>query len=374
MEKRLTMIFATLFLCIGMAMAQSKVSGVVTSAEGGEPVVGASVKVVGTNTGTVTNIDGQFQLQIADGAKLEISYIGMQTKTVKATPKMKIVLDPDNQSLDEVMVVAFGTAKKSAFTGSAAVVDAKELSKKVTTNVAESLVGSVAGLQLRGQSGQPGTSAVQGDDPSSGIKIRGIASMYASTNPLVIVDGAPYPGNLSSIPSDDIESVTVLKDAASAALYGARGANGIVMAEPLAGLLSPDLSAEFSCRYVAQIVDALQDDNFLIVYHNCGNNTVKMIDEILSTGVLVMHFGNSIDMAEMMPHIPGDRIAMGNVSPAEHFRNGTPASTRQATLELMEKCAGYPNFVPSSGCDIPPVSPWENIDAFFAAVKEYYTL
>ena len=211
MEKRLTMIFATLFLCIGMAMAQSKVSGVVTSAEDGEPVVGASVKVVGTNTGTVTNIDGQFQLQIADGAKLEISYIGMQTKTVKATPKMKIVLDPDNQSLDEVMVVAFGTAKKSAFTGSAAVVDAKELSKKVTTNVAESLVGSVAGLQLRGQSGQPGTSAVQGDDPSSGIKIRGIASMYASTNPLVIVDGAPYPDNLSSIPSDDIESVTVLK-------------------------------------------------------------------------------------------------------------------------------------------------------------------
>ena len=130
------MIFATLFLCIGMAMAQSKVSGVVTSAEAGDPVVGASVKVVGTNTGTVTNIDGQFQLQIADGAKLEISYIGMQTKTVKATPKMKIVLDPDNQSLDEVMVVAFGTAKKSAFTGSAAVVDAKELSKKVATNVA----------------------------------------------------------------------------------------------------------------------------------------------------------------------------------------------------------------------------------------------
>ena len=235
MEKRLTMIFATLFLCLGMAMAQSKVSGVVTSAEDGEPVIGASVKVVGTNTGTVTNIDGQFQLQIADGAKLEISYIGMRTKTVKATPKMKIVLDPDNQSLDEVMVVAFGTAKKSAFTGSAAVIDSKELSKKVTTNVAESLVGSVAGLQLRGQSGQPGSSAAQGDDPSSGIKIRGIASMYASTNPLVIVDGAPYPDNLSSIPSDDIESVTVLKDAASAALYGARGAAGVIIVTTKSG-------------------------------------------------------------------------------------------------------------------------------------------
>ena len=223
MEKRLTMIFATLFLCIGMALAQSKVSGVVTSSEDGEPVVGASVKVVGTNTGTITNTDGQFTLQVPSaGSKLEISYIGMQPKTVGAKSNMKIVLDPDNQSLDEVMVVAFGTAKKSAFTGSAAVVDSKELSKKVTTNVADALVGSVAGLQIRSQSGQPGSS-------SSGINIRGIASMYASTEPLIIVDGAPYPENLSSIPSDEIESVTVLKDAASAALYGARGAAGVIL-------------------------------------------------------------------------------------------------------------------------------------------------
>ncbi len=135
---------------------------------------------------------------------------------------MKIVLDPDNQSLDEVMVVAYGTAKKSAYTGSAAVVGSEELSKKVTTNVADALVGSVSGLQMRGSSGQPGAS--QGS-----INIRGIASMYAATDPLVIVDGAPYPGNLSSIPTDDIESVTVLKDAASAALYGARGAAGVIM-------------------------------------------------------------------------------------------------------------------------------------------------
>ena len=166
---------ACLFLSLGMALAQTQVSGKVTSSEDGSPVIGASIKVVGTNTGTVTNIDGNFSLNVSANAKLEVSYIGMVTKTVKAAKNMKIVLDSDNHALDEVMVVAFGTAKKSAFTGSAAVVDSKELSKKVTTNVAESLVGSVAGLQLRGQSGQPGTSAVQGDDPSSGIKIRGIA-------------------------------------------------------------------------------------------------------------------------------------------------------------------------------------------------------
>ena len=222
MEKRLMTFIACLFLSIGMALAQTQVSGTVTSSEDGSPVIGASIKVVGTNTGTVTNIDGNFSLNVSANAKLEVSYIGMVTKTVKAAKNMKIVLDPDNQSLDEVMVVAYGTAKKSAFTGSAAVVGSEELSKKVTTNVADALVGSVSGLQMRGSSGQPGAS--QGS-----INIRGIASMYADTDPLVIVDGAPYSASLSNIPTDDIESVTVLKDAASAALYGARGAAGVII-------------------------------------------------------------------------------------------------------------------------------------------------
>uniref|UniRef100_UPI003FEF883B SusC/RagA family TonB-linked outer membrane protein n=1 Tax=Prevotella sp. TaxID=59823 RepID=UPI003FEF883B len=222
MEKRLMTFIACLFLSIGMALAQTQVSGTVTSSEDGSPVIGASIKVVGTNTGTVTNIDGNFSLNVSANAKLEVSYIGMVTKTVKAAKNMKIVLDPDNHSLDEVMVVAYGTAKKSAFTGSAAVVGSEELSKKVTTNVADALVGSVSGLQMRGSSGQPGAS--QGS-----INIRGIASMYAATDPLVIVDGAPYSASLSNIPTDDIESVTVLKDAASAALYGARGAAGVII-------------------------------------------------------------------------------------------------------------------------------------------------
>ena len=222
MEKRLMTFIACLFLSIGMALAQTQVSGTVTSSEDGSPVIGASIKVVGTNTGTVTNIDGNFSLNVSANAKLEVSYIGMVTKTVKAAKNMKIVLDSDNHALDEVMVVAYGTAKKSAFTGSAAVVGSEELSKKVTTNVADALVGSVSGLQMRGSSGQPGAS--QGS-----INIRGIASMYAATDPLVIVDGAPYSASLSNIPTDDIESVTVLKDAASAALYGARGAAGVII-------------------------------------------------------------------------------------------------------------------------------------------------
>lgn len=154
--------------------------------------------------------------------------------------------------------------------------------------------------------------------------------------------------------------------------YKGVGANGVVIAEPVAGLLSPALAEEFSAPYVKEIVDAVQDDEFIVIYHNCGDNTIRMIDSILSTGSAAYHFGNSIDMAEMMTHIPSDIIAMGNVDPAAEFRNGTPESIRRATLEVMAKCCKYPNFVISSGCDIPPMSKWENIDAFFNTVGEYY--
>lgn len=154
--------------------------------------------------------------------------------------------------------------------------------------------------------------------------------------------------------------------------YKRVGANGIVMAEPLAGLLSPDLAQEFSADYVRQIVEAVQDDEFLVVYHNCGNSAVKTINTIVTNGCRVFHFGNAIDMEELMGHVPENMIAMGNVDPAGEFRNGTPESIREKTREVMEKCCRYPNFVISSGCDIPPMSPWENIRSFFDAVDEYY--
>lgn len=154
--------------------------------------------------------------------------------------------------------------------------------------------------------------------------------------------------------------------------YKEAGANGVVMAEPLAGLLSPDLAEEFSSRYVKKINDAVKSDDFLVIYHNCGNTTILTIDSILSTGSDAYHFGNAIDMAEMMKHIPADTIAMGNVDPAGVLRNGTPETVKQATKDIMGACCGYGNFVISSGCDIPPATPWKNIDAFFEAVNEFY--
>ena len=222
MEKRLMTLLAGTFLFAGSMMAQTNVSGTVTSSEDGEPVVGAAVKVEGTNTGTVTDVDGHFQLNAPAGAKLVVSYLGMKPQTVKAGGNMKVVLQNDNHTLDEVMVVAFGQQTKNSFAGSAAVVNAEDLSKKIATNAADALVGTVPGLQITGGSGQPG--ADQGD-----IHIRGIASLNASTTPLIVVDGAPYPASLSNIPQEDIESITVLKDASSAALYGARGAAGVIL-------------------------------------------------------------------------------------------------------------------------------------------------
>lgn len=150
------------------------------------------------------------------------------------------------------------------------------------------------------------------------------------------------------------------------------GANGVVMAEPLAGLLSPALAEEFSSEYVKKIVDAVQDDNFIVVYHNCGNGVIRMIDSILDTGCTVFHFGNAIEMDEMMPLIPADRIAMGNVDPAGTFRNGTIETVKSETKAIMDKCCKYPNFVISSGCDVPPMTGWDHIEAFFETVEEFY--
>ena len=222
MIKKLTMFFVCLFLSAGLAYAQTNVTGTVVSSEDGEPVVGATVRVVGSNTGAVTDINGAFSLTLPAGkSQLEVSYVGMVTKTVKASSRMRIELTPDDNVLDEVMVVAYGTAKRSSFTGSAAVVKADEISKVQVTNAVDALKGKASGVQIYTASGQPGTA------PS--IRLRGVNSINADSDPLIVVDGSPYSGSLNDINPIDVESMTVLKDAASTAIYGARGANGVIL-------------------------------------------------------------------------------------------------------------------------------------------------
>lgn len=154
--------------------------------------------------------------------------------------------------------------------------------------------------------------------------------------------------------------------------YKAIGAHGVVIAEPAAGLLSPDFCGEFSSPYIRKIVDAVQDEEFIVIYHNCGDAVSRMVPQILETGAAAYHFGNAVSMEDMLRQMPGDVLTMGNVDPVSAIRNGTPEKVRQDTLSIMDACCKYPNSLISSGCDIPPAAPWENIDAFFAAVEEFY--
>ena len=151
--------------------------------------------------------------------------------------------------------------------------------------------------------------------------------------------------------------------------YRQAGANGVVMAEPLAGLLSPKLAKEFSNPYVKQIIDAVQTDDFAVVYHNCGDNAARMAKDIFTLGAMGYHFGDAISMTDVLPEAPADALIMGNISPAAQLLGGTPESVAEAVAKLQESCGGYANFLLSSGCDVPPMSPWENLDAFFKAAK-----
>lgn len=236
MAKRLTMFMGGVALSTSMAFAQATVTGTVVSQEDGEPVIGASVKIAGTKTGTVTDADGKFVLPNADkGAVLEISYLGMQTKTMKASDKMKIVLTSDAKNLDEVVVTAMGITRNEKTLGYAATtIKNDEIVGARTTNVADALSGKVAGVQVSATSGDPGS--------VTNVVIRGYGSINGSNQPLYVVDGVPLQnsvasgqgknistGGISNIAPEDIASMTVLKGAAATALYGSRAANGVIL-------------------------------------------------------------------------------------------------------------------------------------------------
>lgn len=149
------------------------------------------------------------------------------------------------------------------------------------------------------------------------------------------------------------------------------GANGVVMAEPAAGLLSPGLMEEFSNPYVKKVREAVEDDSFVVMYHNCGN-IEPLLGQIRDVDAKAYSFGNAIDMEKALQVIPQDRLVIGNIDPAGVLRNGTPELVREETKKLLERCRKYPNFVIASGCDIPPMTPFENMDAFFETIEEFY--
>lgn len=221
--KKLFLLLLMVATMATVAMAQNRtVSGVVTYEGDGEPLAGVTVMPIGGGHGVATDIDGKFTLSVpASVKKIRLTYVGMQSQEVAVGQNLKIVMTNNDKKLDDVIVVAYGTAKKSAYTGSAAVVNADQIEDAMVTNAANVLKGTVPGVTVTSSNGQPGTSPT--------VRIRGIGSINASSSPLYVLDGMPFDGDLASINTMDIESMTVLKDAAAAALYGARGANGVIL-------------------------------------------------------------------------------------------------------------------------------------------------
>lgn len=220
--RKLTFLLALLFVGVSVVLAQTTYSGKVVSAEDGEPIVGATVMVKGTTTGTITNVNGNFTIALpGNNRTLVITYVGMKSMEVQATQNMVVRLEADTEVLDEVLVVAYGTTTKQSFTGAAVTVKGEKLSKGETSNITKSLEGAIAGVQISSSTGQPGSSAA--------IRIRGLGSVSASQSPLIVVDGVPYEGSLNTIAPQDIETLNVLKDAAANSMYGARGSNGVIL-------------------------------------------------------------------------------------------------------------------------------------------------
>ncbi|HPN22732.1 MAG TPA: TonB-dependent receptor plug domain-containing protein, partial [Tenuifilaceae bacterium] len=227
MKKRLAIFLASmLFVGVQLLQAQTvRITGTVTSSEDGMPLPGVSVVVKGTTVGGATDANGKYELSVpANAQTLSISFIGYVSQDVAVAGRaiIDVVLEPETKQIEEVVVVApYGTYKKESFTGSASAVKTEKLQEIQVSNVTKALEGLSSGIQVTSGLGQPGT--------TSTIRIRGIGSMNASSAPLYVVDGFPFSGDINSIPAQDIENFSVLKDASATALYGSRAANGIIM-------------------------------------------------------------------------------------------------------------------------------------------------
>lgn len=226
MKKRLAIFLASmLFVGVQLLQAQTtRITGTVTSSEDGMPLPGVSVIVKGTTIGGATDANGKYELNVPANAEvLTVSFIGFVTQDLSIAGRsvIDVVMESESKQIEEVMVVAYGTATKKSFTGAASVVNSEKIEKIQASSVTKALEGLAPGVQVSGSSGQPGSGA--------SIRIRGIGSVNASSAPLYVVDGVPFDGSINSINNEDIENISILKDAASASLFGARGANGVIM-------------------------------------------------------------------------------------------------------------------------------------------------
>ena len=257
MKKSLTMLMVSLFLFVGTALAQTKVTGTVLSQEDGQPIIGAAVKVDGTSTGMLTDVNGKFSLTLPEGKKtLTISYLGFQPKTVAAKNGMRVFLKADATSLDEVVVTAMGIKRSAKALGySATSLDGEEIAEVRTNDIMSGLAGKVAGVQISTTSSDPGA--------SNSVIIRGVSSLNGSNQPLYVIDGVPmtnssvyssdglnngydFGNGANAVNPDDVENMTILKGAAATALYGSRAANGVILITTKSGKKQAGVGVEYN--------------------------------------------------------------------------------------------------------------------------------
>src|SRR5690606_8465364 len=242
-QKLLSLIFVLTCL-IGVSFAQNRqVSGVVTSASDGSPLAGVSVAVVGTSSATQTDGDGNYSIEVdGNNAVLAFSYIGYDTQRANVGNQsvVSVELISFDAALDEVIVTAYGTQTKESIAGSISTLKAKDLEQIQSANVVQSLAGKVGGVQIKSTTGQPGASAT--------VRFRGLGSISSSNEPLYVVDGVPFTGDIASITSHDIEEISFLKDASANALYGSRGANGVIIITTKKGRKKDAIDINFESR------------------------------------------------------------------------------------------------------------------------------
>jgi TonB-linked SusC/RagA family outer membrane protein len=319
---------------IQMVSAQTTITGNVSDGTDNSPLAGASVVVKGTTLGAVTDANGRFILSNvpASAAFLQVSFIGMITVEVAAAPEVSVVLQPDVHRIEEVLVVAYGTAKKSSFTGSASLVNSEKIAARPLTNITDALLGTAPGVSVSASNGQPGS------EPS--IYIRGIGSYSASNTPLIILNGMPYDNAISSINPNDIESLTVLKDAASSALYGSRAANGVVMITTKTGktdklLVNVKLNQGVTARQSNDYKKVGTNDYISMYWENLRNSYIAggATPEVASQDAA----NNLFDQLKYNPYnVPNNQVvdATGKVNPNAQFMWGDDTDWAGALQQL----------------------------------------
>ena len=281
-QRSLLLVALLLMGCLQLFAQTRTIKGEVTDAQNGDPLIGATIMVEGEKGGTVTDFDGNFVLQVSSSAKkIKVSYIGYIDKILAISENMKVNLESDSKALADVVVIGYGTARKSDLTGSVATVKAKDFNKGLVSSPEQLINGKVSGVQIMSNSG----SASAG----STIRVRGGASLNASNDPLIVLDGVPLEqggisGNssnfLSMINPSDIESMTVLKDASSTAIYGSRASNGVIIITTKKGQqggLKVNFNTTNSMQTRAQMVDMLSHDDFVNVINQFGTDNQKSL-------------------------------------------------------------------------------------------------